>query len=375
MGIIKRNNGKYYFKMNTKDWKVNCSLKTDDYETARKRADSIVDIYFQKKFQNTFSGAAFQPYYSEPAFVSTPVKPRTKFSDAFKKYIQIKENSMLAKSTMHHKHKFAKILEEIQIVYLDELNSDFALKYWKYLESNYTCSDSRKKYITELSVFLNYCIKQDLYTESQKNKLEFPKLRTKAREVIISEVDLQKILHHVKENWQDEDFYFYLLTLYNCFGRPSEIVHLEVRHFDFTKETVEYVQNKTKKSKTVYLQNEYLELLKEFIRRRGITGYLFEGHSRNQEFYSKKFKHLKLELGLNPDYTLYTYRHTSATNLYEKTQDVLFCANMIGDSPETTSKHYLNLKSAYYKDKMRSLKPRVADGAQQINMEMETFSS
>ena len=60
---------------------------------------------------------------------------------------------------------------------------------------------------------------------------------------------------------------------------------------------------------------------------------------------------MKTDLGLNPQYTLYTFRHTSLTNLMNKTNDIEFVARQAGhNNPAITMKHYINRNSKHYID-------------------------
>lgn len=162
---------------------------------------------------------------------------------------------------------------------------------------------------------------------------------------------MKKIYDHTKKN--DIDFYFYIYTLYNTVSRPNEVTPLEVKAFDFTNRTVTIFQNKTKKTKIVYLGKKFCDDLKEYIDKNKITGTIFAGaDSVNEEYYGWKFRKIRHDLDLNFKYTLYTYRHTSITNLLNATNDIEFAAKQAGNRPEIAIKHYVNRNDQHYKDMM-----------------------
>ncbi|MGL5956016.1 MAG: tyrosine-type recombinase/integrase, partial [Brevinema sp.] len=173
-------------------------------------------------------------------------------------------------------------------------------KFWDELKKQYA-SDTIRKIACDLKSFLNFAIKQEHFTESQLKKLSFPKITVKVREAIYSEKQWQEIQKLAQD---DKDFLLYLQTLYFTGCRPSEIISLHRKDID---NNIRIFQNKTKLKKTIGFLIEKI-------------GFIFQGHDKQAEYYSKKFKKLRLKLGR--EYSLYTFRHTFATNLLNKTSDI-----------------------------------------------------
>ncbi len=102
--------------------------------------------------------------------------------------------------------------------------------------------------------------------------------------------------------------------------------------------------NKTKKSKTVAINNIFAKELIAITKHNGLTnGCLFIGSIKSDKaFYSRKFKIMKDELNLNPDYVLYLIRHTAGTLALEKSKNIHLVKTLLGHkSIKTTDQYYM----------------------------------
>ncbi|MGL4561112.1 MAG: tyrosine-type recombinase/integrase [Brevinema sp.] len=110
--------------------------------------------------------------------------------------------------------------------------------------------------------------------------------------------------------------YFILMNLWETGCRPNEITGLKKSDINFDKDTVKVFQTKTKKYKTVYLNDEILKILKD-----RDDSFLFIAHNKSRTYYSRMFKELRDELELNKEYCLYAFRHSFGTRILNKTKD------------------------------------------------------
>ncbi len=137
-----------------------------------------------------------------------------------------------------------KLFKNNKIDSFHNINSNNLNKFWDKLKEKYK-DDSIRKFVAELKVFLNWSIKQGVFSADEFRKLEFPKLTTKVRDKVFTDENWQKINEITKH---DKDFNLYLNTLYYTGCRPSEIL-------DMTKSDIEengiikIYQNKVKKYK------------------------------------------------------------------------------------------------------------------------------
>lgn len=283
-----------------------------------------------------------------------PVKTEKKeIAGVYKDYIATCELKKFAKHTITFKNLTLKLLINNGIKYFDEINQNNLNRFFKAL-AKYS-DDTKRKFICELRAFLNNCIKKGLFTKVEYDKMDYPVYKVKPRDLIFTDEDLQKIFDFVKE--RNKDFYFYLLTLYNTLSRPNEITIIETTAFDFENNTALIYQSKTKKNKKVYLKPSFVEEFSAYITKNKIKGKIFKGafDERSAEYYGKMFVRTRKYLNLNEKYTLYTYRHTSITNLLNATNDIDFVSKQAGNNPEVALKHYVNRNDKHYKNLMEKL--------------------
>ncbi len=98
--------------------------------------------------------------------------------------------------------------------------------------------------------------------------------------------------------------------------------------------------NKTKKSKTVAINHIFVKELIAITKHNGLdNGCLFIGSIKSDKaFYSRKFKIMKDELNLNPDYVLYLIRHTAG----KKSKNIHLVKTLLGHkSIKTTDQYYM----------------------------------
>ena len=154
---------------------------------------------------------------------------------------------------------------------------------------------------------------------------------------------------------KDSDLYLYLKVLYYTGCRPNEIVNITKQDID-NDGTIKIYQSKVKKYK--YVNEVPLGSVPPMILDELLTfqDKIFEGFDKQIEFYSKKFRRIKLAMGLNTEYTLYTFRHTFATNLLNKTSDIHLVSKALGHSNiMMTSKHYANRSTKDIQDRVSVL--------------------
>ena len=334
-------NGTYYVSQGKKK----TSLFTDDEQTARLiYAEIVKSLVFSKLHLISQTVVPVSsPAANKKKKKSLPIEP------AFNEYIDTCKLRKITKNSLDFKKYALKRMLEAGINFFSDVDQTHINTYCK-LVSHYA-ADTQRKYFTELMAFLHAEIKKGAISEKRVNMLVVPKLKAKVRDLIIPEEDLQKIFDYSKRH--DIDFYYYLLTLYNTFSRPGEVVRLKGSDFHLAERYVDIWQNKVQKTKHVYLYKEYCAEIAEWVAMKGGEALFIGAKSPNTEYYSKKLKDLLDKLNLNMKYTLYTFRHTSITNLMNKTNDVEFVARQAGhNNPTITMKHYINRSGQHYLDIM-----------------------
>ncbi|GIJ95722.1 hypothetical protein CAPN001_02910 [Capnocytophaga stomatis] len=124
---------------------------------------------------------------------------------------------------------------------------------------------------------------------------------------------------------KDKDLLLFVKFVSYNFLRPIEVCRLQVKDIDFTDATLN-VRAKNKLVKTKIIPEILMKEIQHF---RGLNPdfYLFAPKGANywttnetdkRDYWSKRFKDIKDELGLGKDYGLYSFRHTFITKLYRE---------------------------------------------------------
>lgn len=132
------------------------------------------------------------------------------------------------------------------------------------------------------------------------------------------------ILNYLKVN--DPILLLYTqFIIYNLL-RPIEVNRLKIDDLDIEGKKI-FVRAKNKAVKVKIIPQKIIDLLPDFSQMNK-NHYLFtptkfggewEAEENNRrDYFSKKFKVVKDHFGLNDDYGLYSFRHTSITNLYKE---------------------------------------------------------
>lgn len=204
------------------------------------------------------------------------------------------------------------------------------------------------KHSCQLRAFFNYAVKIGVYSKNKYARLSFMKSpKPKGSRACISAEDRERIDEHLISR-REFDFYFVLRTIYGTGSRPNEIAQLKTSDIDSENITLRVFQSKVNETKTIPLPKEELEALLQYakIGKDGQDGFIFEGGGRNPEYYGKKFKKLKEELGLNPRYTLYSFRHSAATKAASHGNLAQVQALLGHSSPKMTSRYISTEPSA-----------------------------
>ena len=364
MGLVKNGkSGIFYIRFKHQNQLVKRSLRTKNSFLAEElyhifMRDYLQNLIFTKTIhhQNN-SSQPVESLANEIVLDKKSVEPTIK--KLYPEYIQVCELKGFSEYTINIKKQFHKHLELFNIKKPSDFSQENINKLFEYWTKEYK-HNSIAKFSAETKAFIHWLIKKRLYTLDNYNSLDFPTFKTKAKELVIKNDDLEKINQYAEK--KDYDFYLYLQTLFYTISRANEPVKLQLKHINFEQGEITIFTSKTarigKPQKTIPLFPEIKSLLKDFVDKNRLQSddFFFRGASCQHEFYGKKFKDLKEKLGLNPEYTLTTFRHTADTQLYKKTKDALLVAKIAGHKPEIAVQHYINLDMDYYKDSLKGVK-------------------
>lgn len=258
-------------------------------------------------------------------------------SDVFEAYYKQMKLKGVTEDTLSFKRRMIKVVLSSGIKYFSDICQETVNRFAEQISG--LSQDTRRKYITDLMAFLNDSRRKGYLSEDVLKRVDLPKYRSRVRDLIITDDDWKKVLEYTKSH--DLNFYFYLLTLFNTFSRPNEVRKLKGSDFHLSERYIDIWQNKTQKTKRVYLFKSFCDEISALAAAKK-DDYMFDNPTGAGNCYAKKWVKLREKLGLNDKYALYTVRHTSITYLMNVTHDVEFVARQAGNNPSMTMKHYIN---------------------------------
>ena len=246
-------------------------------------------------------------------------------------------------------------LKEIQLQFTSFLNEDEKRLPFKGLrleriEEFLTKFSSSSTYYmkkrSDLSILLttaakiNNCRSIARDTQTMKGKATLHKAYEKSA--------MRKLLSYLKT--RDKQLHLCCLFTYGCWLRPHvEVLSLRKGHFksDYTEIHLSGGENKSGKVRVVYVPEYIRAIIKPLADGLSDNENIFSGSSANLNrfFFTTKWKRLRAELLfkklLEPDQTIYSFRHTAAVEVYKKTKDIYLLQRLMGHSSITVTQKYL----------------------------------
>ena len=360
MGIYMRDNGFYYVKVEQGGQTYRFSTKTKDRELAEELYRTFLQALMSKKITGLLtkdkSGVSFVTQ-------GAPDSPEP-IEKHFQKWLETDQAKGVTKNTVLFKKRLLRTILSNGIKTFDDFNQDRINQLLVYLRENYPANDTILKYVSKLKAFMHYSVKHGLLDQTVVNRLDFPRLPTRARTVVLTESEFHRIILHLEAK-NDIDFAVYLKTLYFTCSRPAEVMILKVSDIDFKQNMIQIYQSKVAASgqaiKYAYIPSDFSEALKIYLEKTGKLqnpdSFIFSGaNSSNANFYGCKFKKLKRNLGLPDAYNLYTIRHTAITDTLTVTGDIEFASSQAGHSNIDMTRHYTHRNHKQYSSLAEKMK-------------------
>ncbi len=138
-----------------------------------------------------------------------------------------------------------------------------------------------------------------------------------------------------------------LLLAYSAGLRVSEVTSLKVTDINSDRMQININEAKGKKDRVVTLSAAILELLREYYKLYKPKNWLFEGQYKNEHYSSRSaqqiFKEAYKKLGLPPQCSFHSLRHSYATHLLENGTDITYIQKLLGHNDIKTTQRYLHV--------------------------------
>lgn len=186
-----------------------------------------------------------------------------------------------------------------------------------------TSASNRNNTRTDLSSLVQTLVDNELMKENFIKSINVLKSAPERNKTYSNNQEVD-ILKYVEEN--DPILLLFIQFITFNFLRPVEVCRLKIGDLDLEGKKL-FVRAKNKAVKVKIIPQKIIDLLPD-LSKMNPDHYLFtpnqigaeweaEENNRRDNF-SKRFKVVKDHFGLNEDYGLYSFRHTSITNLYKE---------------------------------------------------------
>jgi integrase/recombinase XerD len=140
-----------------------------------------------------------------------------------------------------------------------------------------------------------------------------------------------------------------LLLAYSAGLRVSEVISLKLTDIDSDRMQIAVNHAKGKKDRVVTLSRSILKLLREYFLEYDPKYWLFEGQDSGQHYSSRAaqqiFKDAYKKLGLPPQCSFHSLRHSYATHLLESGTDISYIQKLLGHNDIKTTLRYAQVSN------------------------------
>lgn len=210
---------------------------------------------------------------------------------------------------------------------ISTLSKKTFINYLNYVLEN-TSASNRNNTRTDLSSLLQVLVDNEIIKENFIKSINVLKAAPE-RNKTYSKNQESDILKYIGEN--DKILLLFIQFITYNYLRPVEVCRLKVGDLDLDGKKL-FVKAKNKPVKVKIIPQKVINLLPD-LRSINPDYYLFTPdkiggewdaeENNRRDYFSKRFKIIKDHFSLNKDYGLYSFRHTSITNLYKELNKTL----------------------------------------------------
>jgi integrase/recombinase XerD len=309
--------------------------------------NSVLRTYLQQKKQVV--ATLSQPVKATPAIGSHTAKPlaltpawqlNTTNQAALERYVQKLHLKAYSPSTIiTYRNEFVQLLKLLNKNSVDALTIEDLKRYMTYVLTKERLSESTAH--SRLNA-LKFYFEQVLGREKFFYEIPRPKKVLKLPKVISEEKILEGLLKiaNIKHRTL-------LLLAYSAGMRVSEVVSLKITDINSDRMQISINHAKGKKDRVVTLSKSILPILRDYYVKYRPSKWLFEGIS-SEEHYSARsaqqiFKDAYKKLGLPPQCSFHSLRHSYATHLLESGTDISYIQKLLGHNDIKTTLRYTQI--------------------------------
>jgi integrase/recombinase XerD len=288
--------------------------------------------------------AQVTPAANKPPAKPLALTPAWQFSTAnlaaLESYIQKLQLKAYSPSTIGtYRNEFIQLLKLLKEKPVDTLTAEDLKRYMHYVLTKEHLSENTAH--SRLNA-LKFYFEQVLGKEKFFYEIPRPKKVQKLPKVISEEKILEGLLEIANLKHRT-----LLLLAYSAGMRVSEVVSLRITDINSDRMQISINHAKGKKDRVVNLSKSILPILRQYYITYKPSDWLFEGIN-GQEHYSSRsaqqvFKDAYKKLGLPPQCSFHSLRHSYATHLLESGTDISYIQKLLGHSDIKTTLRYAQI--------------------------------
>jgi integrase/recombinase XerD len=256
---------------------------------------------------------------------------------ALEKMVQLLQIKAYSKSTITtYRNEFIQLLKLLKQKPVDALTVEDLKRYMSYVLVKERISENTAH--SRLNA-LKFYFEQVLGREKFFWEIPRPKKVQKLPKVISEEKILEGLLKVA--NLKHKTL---LLLAYSAGMRVSEVVSVRVADINSDRMQISINHAKGKKDRVVTLSKSILPYLREYYIKYKPANWLFEGQNSQEHFSARSaqqvFKDAYKKLGLPPQCSFHSLRHSYATHLLESGTDITYIQKLLGHSDIKTTLRY-----------------------------------
>ncbi len=188
--------------------------------------------------------------------------------------------------------------------------------------------------------------------EFEPSRIEIDRpMKEKKLPEVLSRTEVKALLDQCRNPKQK----LILKTIYACGLRVSEVIRLEIKDIEGSRNLIRIRQSKGKKDRLVPLPKILLEEMRAYYKLYRPRHYLFEGQGSKADapkHYSSKsvqlvVKRCALRAGILRKVSPHTLRHSYATHLYEHGVNLRSIQNLLGHQSSKTTEVYTHVSTVH----------------------------
>lgn len=205
------------------------------------------------------------------------------------------------------------------------------------LSQKHYSSSTRMMYINAFKCFYRLCFDKDF----DHKILPRPKVEQKQPDILSVE-EVQQIISSIK-NIKHKAI---VCLMYSCAMRSGEVINLKIKDIDSKNNKINIKNGKGKIDRIVMLDNNLLEILREYYRHYQTNKYLFEG-AKGGKYTSRSIqgiiKRAIDSVGINKKISPHSMRHSCITQLIKDGCDIRSVQKLAGHKNINTTANYIKI--------------------------------